>query len=274
VADEKQTIIIKKVQGGGGHGHHGGAWKVAFADFMTAMMAFWLVMWILGQSDEVKNSVQEYFQDPGGYIEMLENRRKKPIITPDQDPGRAPITQRREDPREGVLSESDKRDQAPKEAKFNQKEATNEQILSSFQEALNRYWDSVYDFRSTADYVMFSVSAERIFPPGGVEILPSAVPTLQEIGKLFKGLNFLVYIEGHTDSEPVRGKFNSNWELSSARAARMVQYFSKEFQIPEKMMTAMGVADTKPFVLNPQNENQRALNRRIRFFLLRNTPFD
>ena len=63
-AQHAPVIIIKKKKGGHG-GHHGGAWKVAYADFVTAMMAFFLVMWLVNQSPAVKNSVQSYFQDPG-----------------------------------------------------------------------------------------------------------------------------------------------------------------------------------------------------------------
>ncbi len=63
MAQKKQTIVIKKiiVQG---HGHHGGSWKVALADFMTAMMAFFLVMWLIGQSEETKKAVSDYFSTP------------------------------------------------------------------------------------------------------------------------------------------------------------------------------------------------------------------
>lgn len=63
MAQKKQTIVIKKiiVQGGG---HHGGSWKVALADFMTAMMAFFLVMWLIGQSDDTKKAVSDYFSTP------------------------------------------------------------------------------------------------------------------------------------------------------------------------------------------------------------------
>lgn len=63
MAEKKQTIVIKKiiVQGGGGHG---GSWKVALADFMTALMAFFLVMWIVGQSDQTKKAVSDYFSTP------------------------------------------------------------------------------------------------------------------------------------------------------------------------------------------------------------------
>ena len=67
MADAQQPIIIKKKKGGHG-GHHGGAWKVAFADFMTAMMAFFLVMWLVGQKPEVREAVGGYFRDPGKYM--------------------------------------------------------------------------------------------------------------------------------------------------------------------------------------------------------------
>ncbi len=72
---ENPPIIIKKVKKGG-HGHHGGAWKVAYADFVTAMMAFFLVMWLVGQSKGVKASIASYFRNPGVF---------------EHDNGRAPI---------------------------------------------------------------------------------------------------------------------------------------------------------------------------------------
>ena len=60
-----QPIIIKKKKGHGGHGHHCGSWKVAYADFVTAMMAFFMVMWIMGLSDESKAQIQGYFNEIG-----------------------------------------------------------------------------------------------------------------------------------------------------------------------------------------------------------------
>lgn len=63
MAEKKQTIVIKKVYVNKG-GHHGGSWKVALADFMTAMMAFFLVMWLIGQSDEAKKAISDYFSTP------------------------------------------------------------------------------------------------------------------------------------------------------------------------------------------------------------------
>ena len=63
---EQPHIIVKKKKGH--HGAHGGAWKVAYADFVTAMMALFIVLWVLSQSEEVKQAVASYFQDPlSGY---------------------------------------------------------------------------------------------------------------------------------------------------------------------------------------------------------------
>ena len=63
----EQPIIIKKIKKKAGHGHHGGAWKIAYADFVTAMMAFFLLMWLLGSTDEItKKGISEYFQNPFG----------------------------------------------------------------------------------------------------------------------------------------------------------------------------------------------------------------
>ena len=64
--DKDRPIIVKKIVDGG-HGAHGGAWKVAYADFVTAMMALFIVLWILGQDDAVKENIAGYFNDPTGF---------------------------------------------------------------------------------------------------------------------------------------------------------------------------------------------------------------
>src|SRR5210317_189693 len=80
-------IIVKKKRGGGGHRHHGGAWKVAYADFVTAMMALFIVLWILGQDDSIKANISHYFNDPIGFAEgkgpsMIIDGKGNKIIAP------------------------------------------------------------------------------------------------------------------------------------------------------------------------------------------------
>ena len=78
-------IIIKKVRKNG-HGHHGGAWKVAFADFVTAMMAFFLLMWLMGSTtEEQKGAISEYFNNPSN----VQGASPVPSPTPIQGPGGA-----------------------------------------------------------------------------------------------------------------------------------------------------------------------------------------
>jgi chemotaxis protein MotB len=86
---KEEPIIIKKKKGHTGHGAHSGSWKVAYADFVTAMMAFFIVLWILGQSEQIRNMVSSYFKDPGAFnfitgkrtvpvkIEIFENEERK-----------------------------------------------------------------------------------------------------------------------------------------------------------------------------------------------------
>lgn len=79
---KEQPIIVKKIKKGG-HGHHGGAWKVAYADFVTAMMAFFIVMWILAASNEsTKKAISEYFNDPGAF--NIISGEKIPVMKSDE----------------------------------------------------------------------------------------------------------------------------------------------------------------------------------------------
>lgn len=80
MADNKQPIIIKKVMGGGHAAAHGGAWKVAYADFVTAMMAFFLVMWLMGSDEETKQAVSSYFNNPAtAWRKDLESPKTVPL---------------------------------------------------------------------------------------------------------------------------------------------------------------------------------------------------
>ena len=96
MAEKKlQPIIVKRVKKAH-HAVHGGAWKIAYADFVTAMMAFFIVMWILGQSDEVKQAVQDYANDPLAYS----------VFTGERKSGTIPIDLNLADPKSGRKQDS------------------------------------------------------------------------------------------------------------------------------------------------------------------------
>ena len=86
MADDKDQPIIIKKKKGGGHGHHGGAWKIAYADFVTAMMAFFLVLWIVGLDVKTRNGLAEYFANPGAF--KIDYRSSPYIMKTD---GRPPV---------------------------------------------------------------------------------------------------------------------------------------------------------------------------------------
>src|SRR3954466_8903539 len=89
MADKHAPVIIVRRKKGHGGGHHGGAWKVAYADFVTAMMAFFLVMWLVTQSKDVKQAVGGYFRDPGVF-DYQKSKGMLPGGTPGAEPGQAP----------------------------------------------------------------------------------------------------------------------------------------------------------------------------------------
>src|ERR1700678_2916756 len=83
MSDGTPIIIVKK-KVHGGHGHHGGSWKVAYADFVTAMMAFFMVMWIMGLSDQTRTQISGYFNDPFGFKNNVS--KSKVMISPKDPP--------------------------------------------------------------------------------------------------------------------------------------------------------------------------------------------
>jgi len=203
---QKPVIVIKKT--GAHSSHHGGAWKVAYADFVTAMMAFFLVMWLVNQSDAVKQAVQSYFVNPGGFLkdkgQGTLNGASSPIKSKD---GKSVLPSKLEQEREMLLTTgkkiSDALDNVPELHGFKEfveiemtPEGLRIQLIDSHKGDSSNFFD---------------LGSARL--KAGASLLLSAIAS--ELGKL---PNFIV-IEGHTDSKPYSGTYGySNWELSADRA--------------------------------------------------------
>ncbi|MFQ3549861.1 MAG: flagellar motor protein MotB [Armatimonadota bacterium] len=194
--------IIKKANKHGGH--HGGAWKVAYADFVTAMMAFFLVMWIVGLSQEIKTNVAEYFKDPIGFMEAVRSGRS-PIQTP--VPGDPKYTEVR------VVQDSDVK-------RIEQVKHTIETMIANSPE-----------FASLKDYIKIKIDPEGLkidlleakeslfFDSASAKIKPKTRALLAKVSQEIGKLPNKVIIEGHTDSRPLaRRDGYTNWELSTDRA--------------------------------------------------------
>jgi chemotaxis protein MotB len=225
-------IIIIKKKGGHG-GHHGGAWKVAYADFVTAMMALFIVLWLLNTSDQVKKAISAYFTDPSGSGKLSGSASAGTGET--------------------VSVDSNNMDQL--------KEKLEEAIKKSPETAQLR------------DYVQFSVTGEGLrvellesekgiffqsgspTPSGGGE---------EMIGKLADQLVKLpnnLMIEGHTDAKPFGGKTGySNWELSTDRAHAARKIIEAHGSRPGQILQVRGFADTN---LRNTDNPEDAANRRV-----------
>lgn len=204
--DKQEVVIIKKIKKGGHEGGHGGAWKVAYADFVTAMMALFIVLWIVGQSDKVKNSVAQYFKDPGAF--HTTSRDKSGIL---------PDSQTVNPLKSGMEQENAKVDEILK-LKTEGAELT-KAIKNT--PSLEKFRDKV-EITVTKEGLRIDLvedSEGLFFDIGSASLKPEAISLLKVIaGRIGRMPNHLV-IEGHTDSRPYsRQGGYSNWELSSDRA--------------------------------------------------------
>lgn len=203
---ESETIVIVRKKGGHG-GHHGGAWKVAYADFVTAMMAFFLVMWLVTQSKEVKSAVGGYFREPGVF-DFENGKGVLPGGDPGVEPGAAPDVQA------PVTAADDER------AK-----------LEATAEAIKKDMTDIPGFEGLRDQVQFTVTAEGLridlvdkaassfFDSGSAALRGESEQILGLIAHELGVLSNDVVVEGHTDSRQyVDGDRYGNWELSAERA--------------------------------------------------------
>lgn len=204
--DNKEVIIIKKGRKGGHDGGHGGAWKVAYADFVTAMMALFIVLWIVGQNDKVKNSVAQYFNDPGAF--HTTSRDKSGIL---------PDSQTVNPLKSGMEQDGAKVDEILK------LKAEGAELTKAIKNTptLEKFKDKV-DITVTKEGLRIDLVEESeglFFDIGSATLKPEAIGLLRVIaGRIGRMPNHLA-IEGHTDSRPYsRAGDYSNWELSSDRA--------------------------------------------------------
>lgn len=197
--DDHQTpvrIIVKKKRGHGGH--HGGAWKVAYADFVTAMMALFIVLWIVGQSEAVKQAVSAYFKDPG----VFESGRGGSVLQ--GSTGSAP------NPTTDVSSEIEK---LKAEAKKLETEIRSNPEFEKFIDKIE-----ITVTREGLRIELLENSTGLFFDVGSAKLKPETVKLLRLVAIEVGHLKNKVMIEGYTDARPYVNPDYTNWELSADRA--------------------------------------------------------
>jgi len=239
--DDHQTpvrIIVKKKKGHGGH--HGGAWKVAYADFVTAMMALFIVLWIVGQSSSTKQAISMYFTDPG----VFESGRGGGVL--DGSSGSAPS------PTSGAAIEMEK--------------------LKAEAKKIEDAIASTPEFDKFKDKIQITVAKEGLrielvenstglfFDVGSAQIKPETVKLLKLVAQEVGRLNNNVMIEGYTDARPYVGKDYSNWELSSDRANTARRILEENGVRLDQVLQVRGFADRN---LKHPDQPMDAANRRV-----------
>jgi chemotaxis protein MotB len=262
MADEEskgQPIIVIKKRGGHG-GHHGGAWKVAYADFVTAMMAFFLVMWLVNQSVVVREAVSGYFQDPAGFMEKLKK-------------GGAEVM---EGGSTNVKMFKYEKDDL-KEKLQRQKE-----MLSNAGNNVRQAIEKLPEIGKMKDFVEIEVTPEGLmiqlidaskvddsavfFDKGSSHLKPLASLILAAIAAELGQLPSHIVIEGHTDAIAYRGKKEySNWELSADRANSARRLMENSGLRENQVVAVRGFAANKPKIKdNPEDPE----NRRVTIIVL------
>lgn len=250
--------VIKKGKKGHG-GHHGGAWKVAYADFVTAMMAFFLVMWIVGLSQPVKEAIAGYFKDPTGFMKALEGGNKPFGEQSLSGHGAPAINPELKKPEE-------EKEQAKERKNFEDAKIAVEKLVARCPE-FNDLKDSI-QIKVAEDGMRIDLvesSSDLFFDSGSATTKPRTRTLLADIAHELGKLPNHVIIEGHTDSQPYNGPNGwTNWELSTARANAARAIMDKSGLSASQIIEVRGFADTMP--LDPAHKDSFR-NRRVSIML-------
>lgn len=284
--DSQRPIVVKKIKKGG-HGHHGGAWKIAYADFVTAMMAFFLLMWLLTSVNKAKlRGISEYFKTPvqaalmnlqgtgtrssvieGGGEDLSKTsgegaKRQEEVSTEEAKAGKE------------ALSITEKTAEQAREAKekqsFQELEQKVKEVIAT-SATLSQIKDQI-QISMTAEGLRIQLMDEQnrpMFSSGSAVLQAYSKEMLRELGGLLNNVPNRVSIAGHTDAAPYSGSNPSytNWDLSSERANESRRELMAGGMMANKVLRVVGLADAVPF--NPENVFD-PVNRRISITVLNN----
>lgn len=247
--DGKKIIIVRK-KVVAGHGHHGGSWKVAYADFVTAMMAFFLVMWILGMDQNLKQSIEGYFSNPIGFKKGY-SAGKSPISA-GNSPGTVSTT-----PLKLVSRVAEEKKLRDAEAQIRAR------LVERGLGRLGAQIQIVVTRQGLRIELSEGPGGEVFFALGSSVLTKTMTTALEVIGEELALLPNPVVVEGHTDAAQYAGTY-SNWELSSERANAARRVLEGVGLAPDRVREVRGLADRE---LKLPDSPFDARNRRITVFL-------
>jgi chemotaxis protein MotB len=229
---QQQPIILIRKRSAAHAQHHGGAWKVAYADFVTAMMAFFLVLWLMSSSNEVKQAIAGYFTDPKGYVRHLGT---------------------------GLVGAG-------------HAISLNKAQMNQLKQKLDQAIAQRTKMDQLKEHVRMSVTSEGLrielietahgmfFENGSADPTPQCMLVLSALAAELGRLTNPIMIEGHTDSTPFHNELYSNWELSADRANAARRLMQANGVHPDQITQVRGYADQQ---LRVPERPQDPSNRRV-----------
>ncbi|WP_424943759.1 flagellar motor protein MotB [Aliiroseovarius crassostreae] len=273
-AQGQAPIIIKKIKKGGGDGHHGGAWKVAYADFVTAMMAFFLLMWLLNATTEKqRKGIADYFS-PTIPVNRVSGGGSgsfggDSIFTEETlaQSGNGGLPRNPTEDREGEHSGGRKADEAQEDREAIDK--VEELLLGKSGESMVSDESRRHIVTRVTDegllIELFDIEGEPLFDPVTNAPTPIMVELAGLMARTFSLVRNGVSVEGHVRSQPVVVAENTAWDLSGDRADIMRELLETHGLDGSRVRRVTGHADRKPAARNPM----ALRNNRIELILLR-----
>lgn len=251
---KKDTKVIRVVRKSNhGHGHHGGAWKVAYADFVTAMMAFFMVMWISGMESNVKELIQGYFNNPIGF-KRAHSTGMSPVAHegPALSPGSARLV---------LLS----RDGERRKMQMVIERIERRLAEANFPGPLDGRIEMVLTRDGLRIELVETGQGETFFTVGSATLTPAALRALELIAPEIADLSNDIVIEGHTDGLRYGTATYTNWELSVDRANAARRALEAVGVSGSRVVEVRGYADKQLRVatnsLDPRNRRVSILLR-------------
>ncbi|MDP2783864.1 MAG: flagellar motor protein MotB, partial [Sulfurimicrobium sp.] len=274
--DSQRPIVIKKIKKGG-HGHHGGAWKIAYADFVTAMMAFFLLMWLLGSTAKGDLSgIAEYFATP--LKVAMQGGSGSGDASSVIKGGGTDISRKAGQVNKGTPEPAKKKaiNLEAAKAELKRQEAIR---LEGLKERLEKTIDANPLLKQFKKQLMLDITKEGLriqivdeqnrpmFDSGGAHLKPYTQVILREIGKILNEVDNRISLSGHTDVTAYSGgdKGYSNWELSADRANASRRELVAGGMAEGKMLRVVGLSSAVPF---DQANPGGPINRRISIIVM------
>jgi chemotaxis protein MotB len=274
---KSQPIVIKKVKKHG-HKHHGGSWKIAYADFVTAMMAFFLLMWLIASLNKAqREGIADYFKQPmkvtffgGKDVGNQQIRVKGGGLQVENTNGQVSTTKM-----------TDSKDAKPQDIQVIQSSQNETQKLEELKSEINLSIQNDPSLSGLKDRLLMEVVHDGLriqlidnqknpmFDVGSEKLNPQFEAIFSKISKLLDGVPNKVTIQGHTDAHPYHNPDEleyTNWELSSQRANAARRALIKAGLDENKVMTVSGFSST---MLLDKKDPFNAINRRISIIVMK-----